>query len=209
MGGARSDTGKAFGPHCGSSPRGRGTARPISCCRQSWRFIPAWAGHGLTDWPSMPRYPVHPRVGGARSVRKDGDHAQAVHPRVGGARLTYRRGASRLNGSSPRGRGTVKGMDALQHHIRFIPAWAGHGHKARGTSRPLSVHPRVGGARQCRHSDEWRGSGSSPRGRGTVNCTKPKFARNRFIPAWAGHGSLIVALPAPSSVHPRVGGART
>ena len=50
--------------------------------------------------------------------------------------------------------------------------------------------------------------GSSPRGRGTEGALERGDDGQRFIPAWAGHGSRRVITEAAKSVHPRVGGAR-
>ena len=71
----------------GSSPRGRGTGAGAAAGRQSWRFIPAWAGNS----PIV----VVPRL------------RAAVHPRVGGEQLPSVIHGVSVNGSSPRGRGTV------------------------------------------------------------------------------------------------------
>ena len=70
----------------GSSPRARGTASDFSCYRSPWRFIPASAGNGLTQFHAYCFESVHPRERGERPL--------------GPVSVTLR------NGSSPRARGT-------------------------------------------------------------------------------------------------------
>ena len=48
----------------GSSPRGRGTARPNQALLRVFRFIPAWAGNSRWRNTSLMHWSVHPRVGG-------------------------------------------------------------------------------------------------------------------------------------------------
>ena len=71
----------------GSSPRGRGTPRDQWRESRDIRFIPAWAGNTHSERSDISRQPVHPRVGG--------EHYNGTMPQGG------------MNGSSPRGRGTL------------------------------------------------------------------------------------------------------
>ena len=94
-----------------------------------------------------------------------------------------------VNGSSPRGRGTLTWP---------APNWPA-----------LTVHPRVGGEHSGCFWPLLNNFGSSPRGRGT-----PKFARGRtrlrrFIPAWAGNTLIGMGSSTAGTVHPRVGGEHT
>ncbi len=71
----------------GSSPRGRGTRDARQVEARSRRFIPAWAGN----------------TGFRMRIRT----VSPVHPRVGGEHFATPSGAGPINGSSPRGRGTL------------------------------------------------------------------------------------------------------
>ena len=109
----------------GSSPRGRGTRRLHVHAGDRLRFIPAWAGNtsAASRWSS--RRPVHPRVGGEHQSR------------------TVL--SSPADGSSPRGRGTLRSTQIPRRSLRFIPAWAGNTTNSFRFSTWASVHPRVGG----------------------------------------------------------------
>ena len=109
----------------GSSPRGRGTGKPVQRAAHCRRFIPAWAGNSNTVTPATGDPAVHPRVGGEQ---------QPPSPRH-----------RRPNGSSPRGRGTARLNLRCQPGNRFIPAWAGNRKYVLLLCRPSAVHPRVGG----------------------------------------------------------------
>ena len=90
----------------GSSPRGRGTQSARRWEHQEQRFIPAWAGNTTP-------HTVCSITG-------------SVHPRVGGEHLLNWMTSSVLNGSSPRGRGTLAQSGRPRASDRFIPAWAGN-----------------------------------------------------------------------------------
>ena len=70
------------------------------------RFIPAWAGNRIRICISV--------------------CARAVHPRVGGEQVEYRIEGGKIDGSSPRGRGTDRAGHFQPNMTRFIPAWAGN-----------------------------------------------------------------------------------
>ena len=109
----------------GSSPRGRGTRLDRLAYGDRKRFIPAWAGNTPRIVSAQTRPTVHPRVGGEHWRR---------------ANLTHR-----VDGSSPRGRGTPRHRSAQAGRLRFIPAWAGNTLGGRGPDSGAAVHPRVGG----------------------------------------------------------------
>ena len=172
----------------GSSPRGRGTQRLAQRQRFGTRFIPAWAGNA----PGRP----------------SGRSGRSVHPRVGGERKTIRNYSKSNNGSSPRGRGTHGFLRIVLGRRRFIPAWAGNAENELVRPTDSSVHPRVGGERNKTALRTYEGSGSSPRGRGTLNRGHDSCAGRRFIPAWAGNADDATERLCPDPVHPRVGGER-
>ena len=70
----------------GSSPRTRGTGRPVRFGHWGCRFIPAHAGNSRSSW--RPRWP------------------SPVHPRARGEQLSANRWKATSGGSSPRTRGT-------------------------------------------------------------------------------------------------------
>ena len=170
----------------GLSPRGRGTGRFRRPGCPARRFIPAWAGNSLPRSDIPLRIPVHPRVGGEQVIR-----GNMGNP---------------LNGSSPRGRGTVPPARAAPGPVRFIPAWAGNRFLPSRCWYQRSVHPRVGGEQVRALVNGDISSGSSPRGRGTAGVTTGADRPRRFIPAWAGNRAALRAVTGLAAVHPRVGG---
>ena len=105
---------KWYVPGYGSSPRGRGTHRWDSIRVAIRRFIPARAGNT-----------------GRRCSRAGGS---TVHPRAGGEHSGIIHHARKLDGSSPRGRGTRCGHAGEGRHRRFIPARAGNTARYRRTT---------------------------------------------------------------------------
>ncbi len=90
----------------GSSPRVRGTRRPLDGGANATRIIPAGAGHTV------------PQIR-CRQSRSD-------HPRGCGAHGLPARGNSSTSGSSPRVRGTRGSAPPVPSLERIIPAGAGH-----------------------------------------------------------------------------------
>ena len=132
----------------GSSPRGRGTRQRLAARLGLARFIPARAGNAETGPRSESPYPVHPRAGGERRAQSGSPASSA--------------------GSSPRGRGTPREPERKPRNERFIPARAGNAGRLRRTMRASTVHPRAGGERRSRLTNDYLETGSSPRGRGTL-----------------------------------------
>ncbi len=116
--------------------------------------------------------------------------------------------ASSNRGSSPRVRGTRRGLDAPAGGRRFIPACAGNAEPPGGDEIVESVHPRVCGERLCAGTGAPAGRGSSPRVRGTLIRVRHLRAAGRFIPACAGNAPRRGRCPGPRTVHPRVCGER-
>ena len=90
VGGEQAFRNAALRQFSGSSPRGRGTAFPQAPSVAQSRFIPAWAGNRRC----------------ARVVKQ----GNSVHPRVGGEQAIGVSGRMTRRGSSPRGRGTGRGL---------------------------------------------------------------------------------------------------
>ena len=155
-------------PHfSGSSPRVRGTARPIFPCTTRIRFIPACAGN--------------------RSLRSSINDSLSVHPRVCGEQPPNGIGCPANRGSSPRVRGTdFTGAQRLVEN-RFIPACAGNSQKENTSRRARSVHPRVCGEQRKDTGVMLHCGGSSPRVRGTAEKQASFSLGSRFIPACAGN----------------------
>ena len=150
----------------GLSPRGRGTLQQDTDPHDMIGSIPAWAGNPLDTGVSSPPKGVYPRVGGEPNCQP------LLTPK--------------LEGLSPRGRGT------RPHHLgrgeghRSIPAWAGNPWAPCPGLASAGVYPRVGGEPPAWPCGPQRGWGLSPRGRGT-----------RMV---------LGTVPCMFGVYPRVGG---
>ena len=157
--------------------------------RTGARFIPAPAGNGGSRNQTNGSTSVHPRACGERG-RRDGR-------------------AFSNSGSSPRLRGTAMRWCGWINWSRFIPAPAGNGVRGARPRSPSAVHPRACGERTGIEEGVHRGSGSSPRLRGTE--VKDSGARTwiRFIPAPAGNGDEQGNRIYVSTVHPRACGERS
>ena len=129
-----------------------------------------------------------------------------VHPRVGGEHTGEVYYTIRLDGSSPRGRGTLLLGTSRLRLGRFIPAWAGNTGGDQFDELIHAVHPRVGGEHWRRGDCAGLARGSSPRGRGTRQILPCLGFIQRFIPAWAGNTTGFGRILIMPAVHPRVGG---
>ncbi len=114
----------------------------------------------------------------------------------------------KIDGSSPRGRGTRCACTHPELPSRFIPAWAGNAVQDVRERIKDTVHPRVGGERIPPQIGAVAPTGSSPRGRGTRTNRLPRSRPSRFIPAWAGNAGPNRGRMISRPVHPRVGGER-
>mgnify|MGYP005624082981 CR=1 FL=1 len=151
-----------------------------------FRVIPAWAGNRVSAPDRPHEAPGHPRVGGEQS------------------RATPCKMLS--NGSSPRGRGTVRNRVIELACKRVIPAWAGNRQTTFSFLKTTTGHPRVGGEQFNSHQRLFASSGSSPRGRGTGPGRYSELLPRRVIPAWAGNRETCALSLGTSTGHPRVGG---
>ena len=221
----------------GSSPRMRGTQPVFLILVRCHRFIPAHAGNTRAAQGRRNARPVHPRACGEHlsawptpltDMRFIPAHAgntvtsssastpATVHPRACGEHVLPRCIFGRSSGSSPRMRGTPRGIDSYATQERFIPAHAGNTLRGAGKRRKGPVHPRACGEHRqpsCQmkqthgSSPRMRGTlvvkrliehstvraismalpGSSPRMRGTLRFDADRFPTVRFIPAHAGN----------------------
>ena len=211
-------------PACAGEPRGRrppGRPTPVHprvCGGACRRTAITWAvagpsprvrgshrarvrGHGWV-W-SIPACAGEPRSPRARSGRR------RVHPRVCGGASSRRHLRRGHRGPSPRVRGSREGEGDGADRDGSIPACAGEPRRWRSPSTWSSVHPRVCGGANGTHQLIRRGSGPSPRVRGSPPGEWRRYGTEGSIPACAGE-------PPPASprrwclrVHPRVCGGAT
>ena len=173
--------------HCaGSSPRLRGTPAPCLPTRTPARFIPAPAGN-----TSPPPF-----------ISK----CETVHPRACGEHSETVTMTDRINGSSPRLRGTRRVKVLRRRGARFIPAPAGNTGAALARSPIAAVHPRACGEHLARQPEAVAVAGSSPRLRGTLSTFSCSEQNRRFIPAPAGNTTTPCAQGISETVLPRACG---
>ncbi len=180
---ARHPSGRGGGP----SPRARGSQIVVQGPGPAPRSIPACAG--LT-------------MGTAGSPR-----TSSVHPRVRGAHAVLALRGNLTSGPSPRARGSRGPQQGPVLAPRSIPACAGLTMPVIPGIGVSSVHPRVRGAHGGAGCRPVRGSGPSPRARGSLLAEDVSGVHRRSIPACAGltgRGGSPARAPA---VHPRVRGA--
>jgi len=173
-------------PSHGSSPRLRGThRRPLGVLRRT-RFIPAPAGNpDYFTWETG-RNTVHPRA--------CGEPSSTACPWW------------RVDGSSPRLRGTPDLRIGELPGDRFIPAPAGNPEGERWPASHGAVHPRACGEPTMAGRRSPGTNGSSPRLRGTPVRRMRRRIRDRFIPAPAGNPLPRRRGRARGPVHPRACG---
>ena len=167
----------------GSSPRVRGTRSYVVPSGPVRRFIPAGAGNTNPPIDRVIAVPVHPRG--------CGEHTGLTRP------------LRRSCGSSPRVRGTRRGLYSTTVCRRFIPAGAGNTFAIFLSVPSTPVHPRGCGEHRCAGTSPSNASGSSPRVRGTPLRNADEPAPCRFIPAGAGNTSPTAPKTPPATVHPR------
>ena len=140
----------------GSSPRVRGTPRPLPAPCWRSRFIPACAGNSRRRSGWSWRATVHPRVcGELEATARSNPSRSTVHPRVCGELDSPRRGSLLPSGSSPRVRGTRR--------------------RRPRSGISTTVHPRVCGELGGTELLLATAPGSSPRVRGTrgsIGCRR-------------------------------------
>ena len=150
------------------------------------RFIPACAGNRRRSLQDLGVSPVHPRVCGEQTAIPSN--------------------RAKVNGSSPRVRGTDQAGRGGEGQRRFIPACAGNRWNRRSEIQLMAVHPRVCGEQGAGRTETEPPRGSSPRVRGTVATRNGESYENRFIPACAGNSVAGLIRRCLLEVHPRVCG---
>ena len=210
----------------GSSPRGRGSLEASLALRMGKGFIPARAGEPKSgaaktiDGGSSPRGRGSQDRGVGNQVVAGFIPARAgepvveqvafvlveVHPRAGGGAHAFVEIYEADQGSSPRGRGSLRPADAGHRDPGFIPARAGEPSRTINPRRPRWVHPRAGGGAANRGIQVMEVQGSSPRGRGSRQHRARRLSAEGFIPARAGEPRYQSSSPSHSGVHPRAGG---
>ena len=173
----------AFGP----SPRARGTrAWPLAQLRVL-RSIPACAGNTPLAAPTCGPASVHPRV--------RGEHA------------LIRCAIRRVDGPSPRARGTPEIKFHTSAGARSIPACAGNTRTLSCCARPRAVHPRVRGEHVRPVSQSQQYQRSIPACAGNT-ISSPLLAALQGGPSPRARGTPVWprSTTVGSTVHPRVRG---
>ena len=205
----------------------RGTQPVFLILVRCHRFIPAHAGNTRAAQGRRNARPVHPRACGEHlsawptpltDMRFIPAHAgntvtsssastpATVHPRACGEHVLPRCIFGRSSGSSPRMRGTPRGIDSYATQERFIPAHAGNTLRGAGKRRKGPVHPRACGEHRQPSCQMKQTHGSSPRMRGTLVAHLVEHKLGRFIPAHAGNTRRCGPYRWPCPVHPRACG---
>ena len=168
-------TGASTQVNCtGSSPRMRGTPAVTEATNNTARIIPAYAGNTpAACWKSWQAWD-HPRV--------CGEHQSCLQ------RIRLSRG------SSPRMRGTLRGLTLGLDSPGIIPAYAGNtSFEATFLPDPWD-HPRVCGEHSPQAQNLIIAVGSSPRMRGTLRMGVGAELFNGIIPAYAGNTYRLLRL---------------
>ena len=171
---------------CGSSPRLRGTQahrfhRPVRA-----GIIPALAGNTFKWFVTY---------------RPTWDH-----PRACGEHVACTRSVSNAGGSSPRLRGTLRGVLDLSAERGIIPALAGNTHGPCSATNSTRDHPRACGEHIELVVVMVADPGSSPRLRGTLTARRPRPTVRGIIPALAGNTPADTWVSNRLGDHPRACG---
>ncbi len=211
----------------GSSPRVRGTRRPVLPHPRERGIIPACAGNTRPSSTCRRCSRDHPRVCGEHAVHLGLKHRQAGiipacagntraawgspprcrdHPRVCGEHPEELILLGTPKGSSPRVRGTrVFGLK-LGDPRGIIPACAGNTRSRYTFATARRGHPRVCGEHDEVTSETFAIWGSSPRVRGTLSTLSLSASILGIIPACAGNTSSSSSSSRRRRDHPRVCG---
>ena len=150
----------------GSSPRVRGKRNTIRELHATPGLIPACAGKTAKTAARLSKLRAHPRVCGENLL--DADRK------------------IREEGSSPRVRGKLVGVEYAVNRNRLIPACAGKTSSYERATARSGAHPRVCGENRSVIVVGCRVDGSSPRVRGKLGASSTRASCCRLIPACAG-----------------------
>ena len=150
----------------GRSPRARGSPAPPTAATSNYRSIPACAGKPSKNTPTQSEPQVDPRVRG-----------EAVAAAMG---------LLRLEGRSPRARGSQPKHPHQVPMDRSIPACAGKPATTAVVATITGVDPRVRGEAEARRAHARVLLGRSPRARGSPSDLLRAEVKGRSIPACAG-----------------------
>ena len=128
------------------------------------------------------------------------------HPRVCGEHLTMARLPSKVLGSSPRMRGTLRSGIRRNVVNGIIPAYAGNTLPPPPRTVAAWDHPRVCGEHIGLTVMAQNEPGSSPRMRGTLQGSVDTLELFGIIPAYAGNTFVVSLTVSPPRDHPRVCG---
>ena len=167
----------------GPSPRVRGSHSTRLRFASILGSIPAGAGKPMTDRITADGWRVHPRGCG------EADRLDVALPR--------------LQGPSPRVRGSLAGETERCIRSGSIPAGAGKPSPCRQGSLWFRVHPRGCGEVPSTCSWSYASLGPSPRVRGSPAPTEERGGRLGSIPAGAGKPNIRSVAFVNMRVHPR------
>ena len=172
--------------HAGLSPRSRGSPRRMAAARRPGGSIPALAGKPI-------------RVGRLHCLH-------AVYPRARGEAHPTLRKPLRLEGLSPRSRGSQLYRRRPSQQPGSIPALAGKPFRSCPPTRPGVVYPRARGEARLRQRGDRRHEGLSPRSRGSHHRRPGERHHAGSIPALAGKPERRTLMGIPNPVYPRARG---
>ena len=170
----------------GPSPRVRGSPSNPSDGGATTGSIPACAGKPHPGGLCCDQERVHPRVCGEASVSRPATH--------------------RIQGPSPRVRGSPVLAEIPRYLHGSIPACAGKPPRCCQRQRAARVHPRVCGEAHVGRTSAARTPGPSPRVRGSRGGGLADRVRRGSIPACAGKPTPQPRQRGHVRVHPRVCG---
>ena len=171
----------------GLSPRVRGSPRQSQSCICRWGSIPASAGQPRCSPPTTQDWRVYPReCGAALSIIEDD---------------------IKMEGLSPRVRGSLQFRHSFLLYGRSIPASAGQPMLVGDVRRMPPVYPRECGAAHIRCKSTPTVSGLSPRVRGSRVLNGGIAPGTGSIPASAGQPGTARGRTSRPGVYPRECGA--